>query len=66
MGPTKRFIPRKGKQPVKISHQEVSQAMQAFNNKGGNITRLPEEPDPTRTQVGQRWDGMFEVPTQRP
>ena len=64
MHKSKRFLPRKAKNgiaPGKVSHEQVTQAILAFQKRGGLIRKLPPEPTGRRTMVGHRWGSAYET-----
>ena len=51
---------KKQKQKIEISVEEIAKALKKFQEKGGLITKLPDEIAPRHAMVGAKW-GMFEV-----
>ncbi len=63
MANNKRFIPPRirGKRlDAKISHDEITRAIQAFESKGGWIRQLPPQDFDRPPSVGNRWESMYE------
>ncbi len=62
MQKSKRFLPIKkvGKSSRKLTHEQVRQAVRAFQASGGLINKLPPEPAGRRSMVGKRWVSMYE------
>ena len=63
MQKSKRFLPyrNKGKSDIaRLSREEVTKAIMAFQKRGGLIEKLPPEPDNRRKMVGNRWGSMYE------
>ncbi len=50
----------KKKQKIEISPEEIAKALKKFQEKGGLITKLPDEITPRQALVGAKW-GMFEI-----
>lgn len=48
------------KQKQEISPEEISKALKKFQEKGGLITKLPDEITPRHSMVGGKW-AMFET-----
>ena len=63
MQKSKRFLPyrKKGKgDEDRPSRDQVTQAILAFQKRGGLIEKLPPEPQSRRKMVGNRWSSMYE------
>jgi hypothetical protein len=61
--PSKRFLvqkPKGGKGGHEVTHDQVTQAIRAFQLEGGLIKRLPPQEGDARTQVGKFWDVAYE------
>ena len=50
------------KQKKVITSKEIRQALQRFYERGGLVTRLPDQVAPTNTMVGTRWGTFEEMP----
>lgn len=62
MGNSKRFLPRKHKEKIKkLTHDQVSDAINKFKKSGGLIEQLPPEQVYRRRMVGNRWGSTYEV-----
>lgn len=64
MPKSKRILPyrNKGKAGTpRLSHEQVTHAILAFQKRGGLIELLPPEPDIQRKMVRNRWGSMYEV-----
>jgi hypothetical protein len=64
MQKSKRFLPRRksdGTSAKELTHEHVTQAIRAFQKRGGLISKLPPEPENKRTRVGHRWSSAYEV-----
>ena len=62
-----RILPRRAgrKGPAtELSHEQVSMAVRAFQERGGLIRKLPEEIAERHAKVGYRWDSVYEMPLQ--
>ena len=42
-----------------ISHEDIQRALAHFRRSGGTIQRLPEQVQPARTTIGEKW-GLWE------
>lgn len=63
MQKSKRILPyrNKGKgREERLTRDQVTLAIQAFQNRGGLIEKLPPEPAHRRKMVGNRWGSMYE------
>ncbi len=64
MPKSKRILPYKNKgkaQTPRLSREQVTHAILAFQKRGGLIEQLPPEPDSQRKMVRNRWGSMYEV-----
>ena len=60
---SKRFLPYRSKGKAgteRLSHDEVTKAIMAFQKRGGLIEKLPPEPENNRKLVRNRWGSMYE------
>ena len=64
---SKRILPRKGKgnKAVKVTRSQISDALKAFETRGGLIHKLPAEVNQRHALVGHRWDSIYEMPIER-
>lgn len=63
MQKSKRFLPYKGKGKSgdeRLTREQVTSAILAFQKRGGLIEKLPPEPENRRKMVGNRWGSMYE------
>ena len=63
MQKSKRFLPYriKGKSGgERLSREQVTKAILAFQKRGGLIEKLPPERENRRNFVGNRWGSMYE------
>jgi len=62
MANSKRILPPKAKREnaEKLTHDQISEAIRQFQERGGLIRRLPPESSSRRDLIGHRWEGMYE------
>ena len=64
----KRFLVGKNlrtRKEIRVSHEDVNQAVQHFKKQGGLIRELPPQSVETRKQVGCRLPSPYEVVLER-
>lgn len=64
MQKSKRILPYRNRGKAgeeRLSREQVTNAILAFQNRGGLIEKLPPEPENRRKMVGNRWGSMYEV-----
>ncbi|MEE8395478.1 MAG: hypothetical protein V3S29_05435 [bacterium] len=64
----KRFLPirpRMGKKPLKLTRDQVSEAILAFMTGGGTIQKLPPQTVIHRAAIGNRWGAAYETVFER-
>lgn len=64
MQKSRRFLPGRksdGSTARKLSHDQVTLAVRAFQERGGLILKLPPEPSGRRSTIGRRWSSGYET-----
>ena len=60
---SKRILPKKSKfksHSEKLTHDQITEAILSFKNKGGLIKQLPPQHTFRRSEVGNRFESVYE------